>query len=46
VILDGELCEKKGENKNSVAVNKLKTGDNLQINCYCLGRQKIMIFGG
>jgi len=34
VILDGELCEKKGENKNSIAMNRLKIGDNLQLNWY------------
>jgi len=32
VILDGELYEKKGGNKNSVAVNRLKIGDTLPLN--------------
>jgi len=32
VILDGEFCEKKGENKSRVAVNRLKTGETLPLN--------------
>jgi len=46
VILDGELCEKKGENKNNMVVSRPEIGVTLQLNWYCLAYQKIIIFGG
>jgi len=32
----GELCEEKGENKNSRAMNRPKTGVSLRLNRYCI----------
>jgi len=41
VILDGELCEKKGENKNSRAVNRPEIGVILRLNWYYLEIEKL-----
>jgi len=42
----GELCEEKGENKNSRAVNRPEAGVSFWLNGYCLAHQKIVIFCG
>ena len=40
------LCGEKGENKNSRAVKRPKTGVSLRLNWYYLAYRKTVIFGG